>query len=233
MRARFAVLLLGAASVAGAQIPAGPTAPADARAKRSSWEMRVGGFMLSGERSYEFFNNVESTTGTMQGVEVLLRTKAIGLSVRSLTSEFGTQPHVTSADARVVLFPPVFSIMVGAGRRALWSELNETAPTQFDIGIAGVSSTIPIGGSGLRTYISGAVFLPAGEAKDRVDKGMEGEAALLYTLPKVPLFLQVGYRTELFTSKGAPTGPGTAQADLRPEEIRGIRVGGGIQFGGR
>ena len=138
---------------------------------------------------------------------------------------FGTQPHVTSADARILLFPPVFTIMVGAGRRALWSDLNANAPTQFDLGVAGVSSTMSIGGSGLRTNVSAAVFLPAGEAKDRVKGGMEGEASVLYTLPKVPVFVQLGYRTEIFTSKGANF--------ETPEEMRGIRVGGGIQFGGR
>lgn len=225
MRAMVAVLL-AAASVAGAQqFPAGPIAPANAKAKGSSAEMRVTGFIINGERSYEFFNNVETETGSVNGVEVLLRTKAIGLSVRSLSGEFGNQPHVTSADARLLLFPQQFSIMIGAGRRALWSDLNATAPTQFDLGIAGVSSTIPIGGSGLRTNISGAVFLPAGESKDRIKGGMEGEASVIYTLPKVPLFLQVGYRTELFTSKGSNY--------ETPEELRGIRLGGGIQFGGR
>jgi hypothetical protein len=225
MRALCAVLLIGAASVAGAQFPDAPVAPATAKAKSSSWEMRVGGFMISGERSYEFFQNVENTTGSVKGVEAVLRSKVIGLSFRSLTSEFGTQPHVTSADARILLFPPIFTVMVGAGRRALWSDLNAESPTQFDLGLAGVSSTMSIGGSGLRTNVSAAVYLPAGEAKDRVKGGMEGEASVLYTFPKVPLFVQLGYRTEIFTSKG--------ENFETPEEMRGIRVGGGIQFGGR
>lgn len=226
MRAQLAVLLL-AASVAGAQqFPAGPVPPATAKARSSSGELRVTGFMINGERSYEFFNNVQNETGSVNGIEVLLRAKPIGLSFRSMSGTFGNQPHVTSADARLLLGPPPFSVMAGAGRRALWSDLNATAPTQFDLGIVGVSSTVSIGGTGLRTYIEGAAFLPAGkDAQDRMKGGLEGEAALIYTMPKVPIFVQLGYRTEVFTAKGA-----TYET---PEELRGLRVGGGIQFGGR
>ena len=115
--------------------------------------------------------------------------------------------------------------MVGAGRRALWSDLNATSPSQFDIGIVGVSSTMAIGGSGLRTNIAGAFYAPGGQSKDKVKSGLEGEASILYHLPVVPLFLQVGYRTELFTTKS-----GTRET---PEEVRGVRIGGGLQLGGR
>ena len=225
MRAHVIALLLGASVAADAQMPAGPVAPPAAKPKSSSVELRVGGIMISGERSYEFLNNVESETGEIKGVDFLLRSKAAGISFRSLTGTFGTQPHVTSADARLLLFPQVFSIMVGAGRRALWSDFNASSPTQFDMGIAGISSTVRIGGSGLRTNINAAIYLPAGETKDKIKGGMEGEASLLYAVPKLPFFLQVGYRTALFTAKGTNF--------ETPEELRGIRLGGGLQLGGR
>lgn len=223
---RLLLLLAVAAPGAAAQVPAAPTAPAAGTARQgSSVEFRVGGIMISGDRSYDFLGNVESTTGSIRGIDFLFRGKAAGVSFRSMTGTFGDQPNVTSADARLLLFPPAFSIMLGAGRRALWSELNADSPTQFDLGIAGVSSTVRIGGSGLRTNISAAVYLPAGESKDRIKGGMEGEASVLWAVPKMPFFMQLGYRTELFTSQNS-------RFEV-PEEVRGIRVGGGLQLGGR
>ncbi|MEX2178399.1 MAG: hypothetical protein WD801_06795 [Gemmatimonadaceae bacterium] len=221
------VLALGAATVAGAQVPAGPEVPSAAKPQRSGGELRVSGFMINGDRSYEFFNDVNTQTGSVRGVDVLLRHTAIGIGVRSWTSTYGTQPNVASADARLYLFPPVFSIMLGAGRRAVWSDLNEDAPSQLDFGLVGISSTVAIGGSGLRTNVSGAMMIGAPDAASDSDPsaGLEGEASILYRIPKVPIFLQLGYRTELFTARNS-----TFET---PQEARGVRLGAGLQFGGR
>lgn len=224
---RIVITLATLASTAGAQVvvPTGPVAPAAAKAAGTGAELRVSGFMINGDRSFNFANTLDTAKGSIKGVDVLLRNNAIGIGVRSLTGTFGKQPHVTSADARLYLLPRVFSLMLGAGRRALWSDLNATSPSQFDIGIAGVSSTVAIGGSGLRTNIAGSYYIPAGKSADRIKSGMEGEASILYRFPMLPLFVQVGYRTELFTTKA-----GTRET---PEEVRGVRVGGGLQLGGR
>lgn len=223
MRHFLIVLALGAAPAAMAQPAAEARAPAAPGG--SSIELRIGGMFISGDRSYEFFNTVQNEVGSIKGVDFLFRGKAAGVSFRSMSGTFGTQPNVASADARLLLFPPVFTIVVGGGRRALWSDLNADAPTQYDVGILGVSSTVRIGGTGLRTNINAAVYAPAGESKDRLKGGMEGEASLLYAIPRMPLYLQVGYRTEVFTAK---------RPDFEvPEEVRGIRLGGGLQFGGR
>ena len=230
------ITLLACASVAGAQagtVPAAPTAPV---VKSSAvGELRIGVFMVNSERSMEFNGAVTTKNAPIKGVDVLARAKFIGVQFKSLTSEFEGQPNITSADLRLLLFPRQFTIMIGAGRRALWSDLNATSPTQFDMGMAGVSSTITIGGTGLRTNLSAAMYIAAGPtspgnatasaAQAQLDKGMEGEASILYSPPKVPVYLQVGYRTEVFTSKS-----GTRTT---PEEVRGLKVGGGLQFGGR
>ena len=235
MRSLALVLLLGA-SGAAAQAPVGttPAAPTAPVVKGGGGgELRIGGFMVNSERSMEFNNAVTTKNAQLKGIDVLMRAKFIGIQIKSLTSEFEGQPNITSADARLLLFPRQFSIMIGAGRRALWSALNETSPTQFTMGMAGVSMTHTIGGTGLRTNLTAAMYLPAGQTSTggsstggaELDKGMEGEASILYTPPKVPLFIQVGYRTEVFTAKS-----GTRTT---PEEVRGLKVGGGIQFGGR
>lgn len=229
------------ASVAGAQVPVGTAAtPAQPAAspsapKSGGGELRVGGFLISGDRSYEFSGVVRNDIGTMQGVDVVLRGRGIGLQFKSITGTFENQPHVTSADARVLLFPPVFSIMVGAGRRALWSDLNADSPTMFDIAMAGISSTASIGGSGLRTNFQAVVYAPvkqpsngsstASASASTLDKGMEGEASVMWRIPKMPFFVQAGYRTEVFTAKS-----GTRKT---PEEVRGVKLGGGMVIGGR
>lgn len=241
MRALLLCVALGAASIGGAQVPAAaapsPTQPAASPAtpRSGGGEFRVGGFMISGDRSYDFAGSVKNNPGTLQGVDVVLRARGIGLQFKSLTGEFENQPHVTSADARLLLFPPVFTIMVGAGRRALWSDLNADSPTQFDMAMAGISSTAVIGGSGVRTNFMVAVYAPvkqpskgsqtASQSSTQLDKGLEGEASVMWKLPKVPLFVQAGYRSEVFTSKS-----GTR---LTPEEVRGVKLGAGVLFGGR
>lgn len=231
----LAFMFLVGASVAGAQAPIGtPAAPVAPVVKGGGGgEMRITGFMVQSERSMEFNDAITTKTAQIKGIDVLLRAKYIGLQFKSLSGLYEGQPNVTSADLRVLLFPPQFSIMIGAGRRALWSDLNATSPTQFDLGMAGVSSTIVIGGTGLRTNLTAAVYLPAGQKSAggaatsgaELDKGMEGEASIIYRVPKLPFFAQVGYRTEVFTSKN-----GTRTT---PEEVRGLKVGGGLVLGGR
>ena len=55
--------------------------------------------------------------------------------------------------------------------------------------------------------------------------GGEGEGSIIYTPPRAPIYFEFGYRTEVFTTK-------TATAST-PEEVRGLRIGAGMQFGGK
>ena len=107
----------------------------------------------------------------------------------------------------------------------------------YDFVTAGVSSTVNIGGTGLRTHISGGMLFGKDKASTGTaaikdpSKGIEAEAAIYYRIPGVPLFMMVGYRTETFTGKSSTIGP-PASTISSPEEVRGLRFGGGIQFGG-
>jgi len=226
-----------AAQASPAPAPTAPSTPAGAAKAggASKAEFRVGGFMVSGERSYDFANKVNTATGQIRGLEVLLRGSGAGLYFRSLSGTFGTkasttnglQPQIISADARILFFPPVFTLFGGLGKRCLCSDL---ANKVYDVLMGGVSSTVNIGGSGLRTHISGAFLVAKGKSFStastikKPSTGLEGEAAIFYRLPRVPLFLTLGYRTEVFTGNTATT--------TSPEEVRGVRIGGGIQFGG-
>ena len=186
----------------------------------SGFEFRVGGYFLSGERNYSFNGAVAPTgSGQTRGVDVLLRGAGIGLYGKSITSTFTNQPNVVSADANVLLGVPGFSFMGGAGARALSSNLG-TQAIYFYRG--GAMMTFPIGGTGLKASIMGAGYFPQDDTK--MKPGGEGEASLIYRPPGIPLFLQFGYRTEVFTTKSGSL--------TTPEEVRGLRLGGGILFGG-
>lgn len=186
----------------------------------SGFELRVGGYLLSGERNYAFNGAVApSGTGRMQGVEVLLRGAGIGIYGKSLTSTFTGQPDVVSADANVLLGVPGFSFMGGFAGRALSSKLGTQTIYYYR---AGAVMSFPIGGTGLKVNLMGAGYIPQDAVKMNV--GGEGDASLIYRYPGIPLFLQFGYRTEVFTTKSGPV--------LAPEEVRGLRLGGGLLFGG-
>jgi hypothetical protein len=186
------------------------------------WEIRLGGFMVNGERDAAFNNTVTTSTGSVKGVEVLMRAPGIGVQFRSSESAFGNPPDVVNADASVILGPPVFSVFLGAGKRALTSSLGTGLFTYARVGL---QMTFNIGGTGLRAQFGGWGMAAASDAKERMDPGAEGEASILYSPPRIPLFVQLGYRNEMFKSK--------SPSSSTPEEIRGLRLGAGIQFGGK
>jgi hypothetical protein len=198
------------------------SAKSDKMPSAKKWEIRLGGFMVNGERDAAFNNTVTTTTGSLKGVEVLMRAPGIGVQFRSSESAFGNPPDVVNADASLILGPPVFSVFLGAGKRALTSTLGTNV---FTYARAGLQMTFNIGGTGLRAQFGGWGLAAAADDKERMDPGAEGEASILYSPPRIPLFVQLGYRNEIFKSK--------SPSSSTPEEIRGLRLGAGIQFGGK
>jgi hypothetical protein len=192
---------------------------------------------MNGERSYAFNNTVNSGSGSLKGVEVLLRGSGVGLSVRSQTGTFktalycdptgcssttGTQPDVTSADVSLLLGPRAFTVFLGGSKRAL-TDVDLGVTQVYTFARVGAQMSFIIGGSGLSAQIGGWGYVPSEPEKMKL--GGEGEGSIIYTPGKLPVFIQLGYRTEVFTSKTLTT--------QTPEEVRGLRLGGGIQFGGK
>lgn len=169
-------------------------------------------------------NKIPATRpGSMKGVEVLLRGSGAGISVRSLSGTFG-QIGVISADANLLLGPPGFTLSVGGSKRATTVKIGTKDFSQvFTFARVGVQMSFLVGGSRLRAQVGGWGYVPT-EVKE-MKIGGEGEASIIYTPPVVPIYVQLGYRTEVFTSKSGTT--------LAPEEIRGLRLGAGFQFGGK
>jgi hypothetical protein len=71
--------------------------------------------------------------------------------------------------------------------------------------------------------VNGSAYFPGNLASDQPDKlkGWEGETDILYVVPKVPIFVQLGYRTEYFS------------LDKRAEHLSGVLFGTGLWLGRR
>jgi hypothetical protein len=196
------------------------SAAADSANKDTDFEFRAGGYLLNGERNSNFNNSLATGTGNVQGIEVLLRGGGVGLYGKSIMGSFGGgQPDVISADANLLLGVPEFSLMGGYGRRALKSSLGTQVYSYFR---GGAMMSFIIGGSGLKATLNGAGYVPQDASTMKI--GGEGEGSIIYSPPQFPVYVQFGYRTEVFTTKTS-----TVSA---PEEVRGLRIGGGILFGG-
>jgi hypothetical protein len=213
-------LVAAAQAAPSTALDTGTTATGMAVARK--WEIRGGGFMISGERSSALSNTVSTATGSVKGVEVLMRGTGGGIYFRSSESAFGSPPDVINADASVIIGPPGFSIFAGGSRRAITSG---AATNLFTFARVGLQMTFMVGATGLRGQVGGWGYVPIPDDKERMDIGGEGEASILYSPPRVPLFIQLGYRNEVFKAKTATTNI--------PEQVRGLRVGAGIQFGGK
>lgn len=220
------MVLFGSASVLPAQAPQAASAdssPTFTAPSAKKWEVRLGGFMVSGERNSVFNNNARTGTGSVKGVDVLLRASGIGLQGRSSMGTFGTnQPEVVNADASIIIGPPSFSVFAGGAKRALSSTLGTSV---YTFGRVGLQMTFVIGATGLRGQIGGWGYIPASEDAERMNIGGEGEASILWSPPKIPIFFQLGYRNEVFTAK--------SPSATAPEEVRGLRLGAGLQLGGK
>jgi hypothetical protein len=231
--AALPVAARGQVTQTGSPAPKAPTTEASS----SSFVFRVGGFVVNGQRNYAFNNTQQSGTGSLKGVDVLLRGAGVGLAVRSLTGSFttssactasgcssasGTQPDVTSADASVLFGPPAFTVWIGGSKRAL-TDTSIGVTQVYTFARVGAQMSFVIGGSGLTGQVGAWGYAPSDPKIMKL--GGEGEGSIIYSPPHIPFYLQLGYRTEVFTAKTLTT--------ETPEEVRGLRLGGGIQFGGK
>jgi hypothetical protein len=182
-------------------------------------EIRLGGFIISGEHNSSFNNVVKTTTGNVKGVELLLRYRRFGIQIRSSSSAFGNPPDVINADIAALIGPPRITGFVGASKRAVTSTLGTNVYTFARLG---AQTTINIGVTGLRAQIGGWLYLPADQA---MRTSGEAETSILYSPASLPIFIQFGYRNEIFKAQSS--------SGATPEEVRGLRLGGGIQLGGK
>lgn len=188
--------------------------------------VRVGGVGVIATRNAAVGTTTGTASGMMGGVDILLRNRMMGLSVRTLDGNFDAggggagSGQITNGDVRLLLGPALFSVEGGVGRRAF---TDAVATRVFNYGAAGARIAIPLGGSGYEAHLGGSAYLGGKLLNDssNVLTGFAGQTGLYYSVPRLPLYVMAGYRFERVTVSGP--------SRVLPEEVSGILVGAGLQ----
>lgn len=127
-------------------------------------------------------------------------------------------------EAFIMVGEQYFHVEGGYGQRSLFG-----TDTAVNFIRAGAQSLVQIGGSGVALGFSGSKYFSSkfdiGNSKKDTSSvkpdGWEGETDIYYTMPKVPFYLQLGYRTEWFS------------LGKREENMHAVILGAGLWLGGR
>lgn len=187
-------------------------------------EVRVTGLVSPAVRNSAVGTSTAELSGGGSTVEVLARARYVGVHVRVFGADLAQGIAFANGDVRAVLGPQALSAELGITRRAVSGPLGTNQLSYIRVG---GRSTLPLGSSGLRAMV-GVWSLQGSSlpARVRSSAGVEGETALLYQLPRLPVFAQLGYRRERFDVSLAPAGEA-------PEEAGVLNFGIGVSFGGR
>ncbi|MDX2184662.1 MAG: hypothetical protein SFW08_11840 [Gemmatimonadaceae bacterium] len=187
-------------------------------------ELRVTGLASPAVRNSAVGTGIAELSGGGSTVEVLARARYVGVHVRVFGADLSDGISFANGDVRAVLGPQALSAELGITRRAVAGPLGTNQLSYIRVG---GRSTVPLGSSGLRAMVG--VWSLQGSGLPgwvRSSRGVEGETALLYQLPRLPIFAQVGYRRERFDVSIFPNGEA-------PEEAGVMNFGVGLSFGGR
>lgn len=166
----------------------------------------------------------------LNGVEFVARsTKSGGVQLRYVKGQLdGPLSDASSGpleyvDGRVFIGPRKFA--VGLGYLGRSQNFNQTK-RRFDLARGGLNMTYHFDGAGLGFNFAGSYLRTVTKTKaDSLEaEGFEGETGVLYAVPRLPVFLQLGYRRELFRIF-------KEDATLRREEVSGVLLSLGVQYG--
>ena len=186
-------------------------------------DFRAGVFTGGTKRNVAVDNSVtERLDASVKGFEVMLSGAqgTAGLGGRYMDGTFGTE-KLTIREGRVFVGESWFRVEGAYGDRSIFG-IDSTVTFIR----AGARSIVRIGGSGISLSASGSKYF-AGDfwKKKPVESsktdGWEAETAIFYTTPRIPAFLQLGYRTEYFSFGN------------REEHVSGVLLGMGVWLGGR
>lgn len=126
-------------------------------------------------------------------------------------------------DGRLIIGSKSFAVTTGYRLRTF---RYPAVDKRVGLAQAGAQAGYRFAGSGLELVASGTYYRTVKkDAKDSLEvSGLEGETAIMYTAPRVPLYVSLGYRRELFDLKRGETFP-------RREELGGLIFAVGVQAG--
>jgi hypothetical protein len=185
-------------------------------------DLRIGAITGGTKRDVSLNDVVtDRLNSSVKGVEGYIGAKGggVGIGGRILNGTYGTDDF-TQREGRIYFGENWFRVEGGYGERSL---IGTDSTVLFSR--AGVKSIVQIGGMGVSISVSGSKIFQGdfshSKSKSEKPDGWEGESDIFYTAPKIPIYVQLGYRADYFTFEG------------RAEHMNGIVFGTGIWLGGR
>jgi hypothetical protein len=207
-------------------------APADSGGSEGGapLELRLAGFTNMSTRTTATATTANaSTSPSMMGAEFALRSlNGGGLFVRFSEGTLSPAPTLVKMsflDGRLELGGRTVVLELGY---LLKSENDGGVLTQTGYARAGFRTAFHFGSSGVVAEMEASYFRdPTQEKSGITGSGITGESSVLYTPPKLPFYLQLGYRRDAwaYTYTGTPVGAITA------EEWSTVFLGVGFQLG--
>ena len=193
----------------------------------TSVEFKVGVQTASTKRNVSLSDEVvDRTSSSLKGIEAELAPihGGPGIGGRILNGSFG-DATMTLKEGKFFLGEDIFRVEGAYGQRSMFGTDSLVLFTRV-----GAKSIIRIGGSGIALLMSGSKYLKGDftvkkngdttPAPPNAD-GWEGETGVAYSTLKVPVFVQLGYRSEFF------------KYGSRAEHLSGLILQTGLWLGGR
>lgn len=189
-------------------------------------ELRIAAFSLMANRTVVSGSAAATSSASMTGAELVLRSlQGGGLLVRYASGNAGsgaTAGKVSLLDGRVEIGSRTFVLELGYMLR---NENVAGTSTQTGYARGGFRSELHFGSSGVVAGFAASYFRDPTQEKSGIQgSGIDGEASLVYVLPKLPIYVQLGFRREAWTFT-QPVGASI------PEEWSTVFLGAGFQIG--
>jgi hypothetical protein len=194
----------------------------------TSVEFKVGVETASTKRNVSLSDAiVDRASSSIRGLEAELTplSGGPGIGGRILDGTFG-DATMSFKEGKFFLGEDVFRVEGGYGQRSMFG-----TDSLILFSRVGARSTIRIGGSGVAVTMSGSKYFKGDFTSKKNETsttttptdadGWEGETGVSYSTMKVPVFVQVGYRSEYF------------KYGARAEHLSGLILQTGLWLGGR
>lgn len=194
-------------------------------------EIRFGGLAMRLARAVAAPSDPVSTVdANLTGVEFVAKDNGgAGIQLRYASAEIaGPATSIASGkleyvDGKLIIGSKAFALTTGYRLRTFRYPVSDR---RMHFAHAGAQAGYRFHGAGLELNAGASYFRSL--KKDKVDSlqvtGLEGETSVMYTVPRLPLYVGLGYRREVFDLKRGGVFP-------RREELGGLLLTVGVQSG--
>lgn len=207
-------------------VPAPSVVPADSTKRDGPpLEMRVAVLSLMTNLSVASGTTAATASASLAGAELVFRSlDGGGILMRYASGSVGsgvTAGKLSLLDGRLEIGSRTVLLELGYMLR---SESVSGVTTQNGYARGGFRTNFHFGSSGIVADLEASYFKDPSQEKNGITgSGIEGESSVLYAIPKLPIYVQLGFRRETWNY----TGPVAVSA----EEWSTVFLGGGFQLG--